>query len=840
MSHPFVIKTVEGTAPLSQKPNRQYIAVKQDQYYRNTTSLDPTNTNRNTRSLGPTNTNPYIDQEQQYRPVHAPVESVKTPNKYGYVNQNICLLILFVVVVGGLVFFMLSFGLTLNGSENEIQNDNDNAVRKQDERADDDEEEDDFGIYQEMKRQQPEETKKESECAVGKEANADNTCEREFYYPDAIDPSMFLEEVDPCDNFYMYSCGSFVLDERNMGEDSTFSYMYDKNVQTIEDIIQNAPITSKLETFYTTCLRDEMNPVNFEQGIIKTLISMVNNDLNSIDDLSKVMGQLWRYDILLPFSFTMELDPAHAKRAIPTFLRSGLSSDIDNVGSQMHKKEIETRLMYIYPNIKSTSEIDAVRDAEIIADIETRLSLQWTDSSNRKEESMSLLQYTQEMKEKRKDLISYQPLKEIMYPFNVDEFMKSFVGEYRYEVEHWHLDDREDVWVFTEKYLIALGHLLSQLPVETWKTYLLHAIVFSVVDPSPTVSPELYYTYHHGYDPEFSLPWKRPGRFVAYEELAWDRESRCAQVVAAFSPVMLDTFFVLATNIDQTMKNNVKQMAERIRDELSEYLRSRGSITAAQKVEKIEVMAGTPNSWPRDSAELTITTLSHIQNILNIRNYHQNIMINTMYPNKILSPDDLFDGPLYLVNAYYQHQLNTILINAGILTMPAYSNEYSLIAQTARLGVFIGHELTHSVDITGTFFDETGSYNPWMSSSEQQQYMNRAQCIIDLYNKETYYGNKHDGDATVNENIADIIGFRSAYNSLFTGSTNYTNNDKINFFKAYAQTWCTATTKQDELNYIETSVHSTPEMRVNNVVNQHPNFAPLFGCKTQQKKCNIF
>jgi predicted metalloendopeptidase len=366
------------------------------------------------------------------------------------------------------------------------------------------------------------------------------------------------------------------------------------------------------------------------------------------------------------------------------------------------------------------------------------------------------------------------------------------------------------------------------------------------MDPSPEVLPELYYTYHHGYDPDNSLPWKRPPRFVAFDELSFNRESRCVQISMAYLPIIIDNYFVNENKITSRILSEVKNIAENIKNELSDYLRNKGYIKTANKVDKIEIMSGTPNNWPINRYDLKIIkNNSHIENILSIRSYHQKLMIKTMYPGKILSPDDLFDSSLYIVNAYYQQQLNTIMINAGILLMPIYSDLYDNVSKYARLGVFIGHELSHSIDYLGNFFDSTGSYNPWSLDIDEDHYINKIQCFIDTYTKYTMYDNLHNGEQTLNENIADIIGFRNSYNYIFYNSNNnhkYTNEDKRKFFTVYAQTWCSNTNKNKEKKFIENSVHSTPEMRVNNVVIQHPDFIELFNCNNNKniKKCNIY
>lgn len=138
-----------------------------------------------------------------------------------------------------------------------------------------------------------------------------------------------------------------------------------------------------------------------------------------------------------------------------------------------------------------------------------------------------------------------------------------------------------------------------------------------------------------------------------------------------------------------------------IKEELARQIRPFEE-RAADKVLSIDVMAGTPDNWPIDRSNLKISDDSHADNILRIQRFHQELMVKTMCADCDVSPEALFDYPLNWVNAYFQHQLNTIVINAGIMKPPVFSALYSELGQMARLGVIVGHETGHSIDMTGS------------------------------------------------------------------------------------------------------------------------------------------
>lgn len=49
------------------------------------------------------------------------------------------------------------------------------------------------------------------------------------------------------------------------------------------------------------------------------------------------------------------------------------------------------------------------------------------------------------------------------------------------------------------------------------------------------------------------------------------------------------------------------------------------------------------------------------------------------------------------------------------------------------IGFVIGHEITHGFDDQGRQFDKEGNLVDWWKSSTKDQYLKRAQCIIDQY-----------------------------------------------------------------------------------------------------------
>lgn len=132
----------------------------------------------------------------------------------------------------------------------------------------------------------------------------------------------------------------------------------------------------------------------------------------------------------------------------------------------------------------------------------------------------------------------YEAFKSLMgSSFDIGAFVRHFATDYDIGLD-------TDVWIFKEPYFRSLASAFSQLSTEHWNAYLIHSILFFyVIDPIPHHTPELYYIYHHGYDAEHALPWKRRGRFTTHDSLAVNRQQRCLQITAAYLPVIVDEYF---------------------------------------------------------------------------------------------------------------------------------------------------------------------------------------------------------------------------------------------------------------------------------------------------------
>ena len=80
----------------------------------------------------------------------------------------------------------------------------------------------------------------------------------------------------------------------------------------------------------------------------------------------------------------------------------------------------------------------------------------------------------------------------------------------------------------------------------------------------------------------------------------------------------------------------------------------------------------------------------------------------------------------------------------------------------------IGHEITHGFDDQGRTFDSTGNLANWWERPAEENYLDKAQCIIWQYGNYTARPPVNinlNGINTQGENIADNGGIKEAYNA---------------------------------------------------------------------------
>ncbi|KAL3265444.1 hypothetical protein HHI36_009647 [Cryptolaemus montrouzieri] len=198
------------------------------------------------------------------------------------------------------------------------------------------------------------------------------------------------------------------------------------------------------------------------------------------------------------------------------------------------------------------------------------------------------------------------------------------------------------------------------------------------------------------------------------------------------------------------------------------------------------------------------------------------------------------------VNAYNYFADNSIIVPLAFLTYPLYHLGLEVL-NYGSIGTVLGHELTHGFDNKGRKHDIQGNYKQWWSNATIETFERKTECFVKQYDNITIEGaeGQVSGERTLGENIADNGGLNHAYRAYknymkrsgcepsLPGFENYT-HDQL-FFIAFGSIWCENASTKDIEEQLESDAHCPNPIRVNMGVSNSKDFAKAFHCKVGSK-----
>lgn len=251
--------------------------------------------------------------------------------------------------------------------------------------------------------------------------------------------------------------------------------------------------------------------------------------------------------------------------------------------------------------------------------------------------------------------------------------------------------------------------------------------------------------------------------------------------------------------------------------------------TRAEALEKLDAM-GVHVLYPDHLIDYSALNFDGCNNLLDVVAAINHFKVS-QYAGYVNQPVDRSNWNLEFIattniNAAYNAQDNSINILAGLLsTDEFYGVDKSEEENLARLGVIVGHEITHGFDTTGCEYDKNGRKHDWWTNEDKLAFDNRAQALIRYYSGLTPVGHGAylNGSSVSGEAIADMGGMQSALKIAETiPDFNY---DK--FFRSYAEQWRQHSTYTREVIAMS-DVHPVTMLRVNVIVSQFEEFQQTY------------
>lgn len=179
------------------------------------------------------------------------------------------------------------------------------------------------------------------------------------------------------------------------------------------------------------------------------------------------------------------------------------------------------------------------------------------------------------------------------------------------------------------------------------------------------------------------------------------------------------------------------------------------------------------------------------------------------------------------INCFYNPSANSVTILGAFARGDMYNSEMSDEEVYGKLGVVIGHEISHAFDSGGSQYDKFGNMSNWWTDEDLDKFREKNHKLADFYNSLTLWeGEKVNGDIVTGESCADMGGVKCMINL----GKKIPGFDFDKFYHSYAKIWFIKASLQRIYN-MNTDVHPQPYHRVNAVLQQFPEFIEYYDIK---------
>ena len=639
-----------------------------------------------------------------------------------------------------------------------------------------------------------------------------------------FDASLVDKAVDPCDNFYRYSCNGWFkrnplpADQAAYGR---FTELFELNRLHLKQILEQAAVPAPTRSVNQQKIGDEYASCMDTATVNKLGLKPLQPELDRIAaittaaQLPALLAHLHSIGVNAFFGMESNQDYADSSKVISFYGAGGLGLPERDYYTRTDAKSAEQRQQYV-AHVKKIfmlageAEAQAAKDADTVMAIETRLAkASLTITEQRDPQNLN-------------------------HPTDVASFDKELthfsLGDY---VAAAHAPAAGKANDMEPKFFAEFNALVADTPIDQIKVYLRWHLLHAYAGTS---LPE-------SFDHE---NWNFYAHTLNGAEKQQERWKRCTSRVdqemgEALGQVYVDKYFPpsekqrtleMTLAIEQAMDKDIESL---------DWMSAETKIKAKDKLHGVMNKIGYPDKW-RDYSKLEIVRADALGNAMRA---HEFEVARDLA--KIGKPVDKGEWQMTppTVNAYYDPQMNNVNFPAGYLQPPFFSGKEDDAANYGDMGSTIGHELTHGFDDEGRQFDKDGNLKDWWSKDDEEKFNERADCMVKQYDAiEAVPGVHLNGKLTLGENLADLGGLwlawlawqdraQAAHLDMAAKMDGYTPEQR--FWIAYAQQWCTQTRPEQLRSQAQGDPHAPDEYRTNTVLQDLPEFAKSFSCKKTDK-----
>jgi putative endopeptidase len=655
-------------------------------------------------------------------------------------------------------------------------------------------------------------------AALAQQASAPAPIQKMPFSP-VLDLTSLDRAVDPCNDFYKFSCGGWIKNNpipADQARWSVYGKLTDENQQFLWGILETdaklktrTPVQQKIGDAFAVCMdtatidKRGLDPLKPQLAYVASLNDRAAIDLAVSRLDNEAQGSFF-------FNAGADQDPSDSNSVIANIGAGGLGLPDRDYYTKTDPHSVEIRAKYVAyiaqlfalagePAERATS------DAADVLRIETALAKASLTRVERRDPYKSF------HKMSVADLTALNPA--------ID--WKTFFASRG-------LSALTTVNVAQPAFQQAVDAELKTEPIEALKSYLrfhlLTAAAPSLSSPFETAAFDFSSRYLRGIQ-QPPPRWKRCVRTV-------DRtlgEALGQEFVArTFAAETKAKTLIMTQQIEVVMGDEIEHL---------DWMSPETKKEALRKLRAVRNKIGYPDTW-RDYGALNILPNDFFGNTLRSALFESN-----RDWHKVGKPVDRNEWGMTppTVNAYFNPQMNDINFPSGVLQPPLYDPKSDDAPNYGNTGSTIGHELTHAFDDEGRQFNAEGNLKDWWTKDDAKGFEDRINCLRDQFATYTIVDDIHiNSKLTSGEDVADLGGTLIAYiawkhqieTMRLKPVDGFTPDQR--FFIGFAQ-WACENDREANLRVSAiTDPHSPGFARINGIVTNMPDFATAFGCKVGQ------